>query len=394
MHTSIKHFAIIISCFLIWRIILQIIAYNSPSFLEYKPSFAGYELLRVYSDTPSYYSWSNFDGVHYLTIANNGYKAADLIQAFFPLYPVLIKIGLLSNIPILLTGFMISNLFFILLLYKWYSFFIQFYSKTIVVISILLLLIFPTSFFFTALYGESLFLLLVLLTFDFAHKKRWLFASICAGFASLTRIVGIFLVFSLFIEYIYQNKTELKYTVNFLLLFLKKHLKNLLIISLSFFGLFSYMYYLFIEFNDPLYFYTVQSKFGAGRESSIILLPQVVWRYIKIIFTANPQTLSYYSAVQEMVISILTLFALLIASLRQYKIRISWLVFSFGAYFLPTLTGTFSSMPRYVLVIFPLFLVLSQILQKNKYLLFLYSIISLSLLCINTILFIQGYWVA
>src|SRR4030042_3666725 len=36
------------------------------------------------------WSWANFDGVHYLLLAEKGY-AFGLTQAFFPVYPLLIK---------------------------------------------------------------------------------------------------------------------------------------------------------------------------------------------------------------------------------------------------------------------------------------------------------------
>jgi len=74
------------------------------------------------------------------------------------------------------------------------------------------------------------------------------------------------------------------------------------------------------------------------------------------------------------------------------RIRISYLIFSFLAITIPTFTGTFSSMPRYVLVAFPLFIVLGLI--KNKLMkIFLLSIFFL-LLSIFTLLFTSGHWVA
>jgi len=79
------------------------------------------------------------------------------------------------------------------------------------------------------------------------------------------------------------------------------------------------------------------------------------------------------------------------------KIKINWafLVFAWGSYLLPTLTGNFSSMPRYILVCFPLFIYLAIFLEKKSWpWRFFYLTISLILLIINLILFTQGYWVA
>jgi hypothetical protein len=160
------------------------------------------------------------------------------------------------------------------------------------------------------------------------------------------------------------------------------------------------MIYLKFNFNDPLYFFHVQNEFGASRQTSLVLFPQVIWRYLKIIWTVRPFDLKYYAYLQEFLVSIWTLYILVIASIKNYqkKVKIEWgyLVFAFGTYFLPTLTGNLSSMPRYVLVCFPIFIYLAQIWQKNnkKWPIILYLTINLVLLIINTVLFIQGYWVA
>jgi hypothetical protein len=89
----------------------------------------------------------------------------------------------------------------------------------------------------------------------------------------------------------------------------------------------------------------------------------------------------------------------MIMSWQNYKknIKINWayLVFAWGAYVLPTLTGNFSSMPRYILVCFPLFIYVSLLLEKKpRAWRFFYLTISLIFLIINLALFTQGYWVA
>jgi hypothetical protein len=157
------------------------------------------------------------------------------------------------------------------------------------------------------------------------------------------------------------------------------------------------MIFLWLQFEDPLYFFHVQSEFGAGRQESIILLPQVIYRYLKILVTVRPINWKYYSYVQDFVISLFGLVALFGWWLqrRQPKYKASYLWYAVPAFLLPTLTGTFSSMPRYVLVVFPIFIWLAEKLKTAKPICrFLYFGISFCLLVINTVLFIQGYWVA
>ena len=73
------------------------------------------------------------------------------------------------------------------------------------------------------------------------------------------------------------------------------------------------------------------------------------------------------------------------------KMRPSYWIFTLGVLILPTLTGTFSSMPRYALMGFLLF---PQIVEKlGKY--FIPVSILLGILGVILIgLFTRGYWVA
>jgi hypothetical protein len=159
-------------------------------------------------------------------------------------------------------------------------------------------------------------------------------------------------------------------------------------------GLLIYMYYLWINFADPFYFFTVQSQFGAGRQNQLILWPQAVWRYLKILATARPIDWKYYIYVQEFLFSLGALYYLIKAFFKKI-LSLAWVLFSLGAYFLPTLTGNFSSMPRYILLCWPIFFYLVKDFSNwHKLYKVLYLTISLILLIINTMLFIQGYWVA
>ena len=76
---------------------------------------------------------------------------------------------------------------------------------------------------------------------------------------------------------------------------------------------------------------------------------------------------------------------------RKSTEQIAVLVFSWGAFLLPTFTGSFSSMPRYVMVCLPIYFLLAQL--PKKWWLASISVMTF-LLIVNTILFIQGYWIA
>jgi hypothetical protein len=396
----------IISLILSWRVSLLMLGALAGYFLNYTPSFPYADtLLENYNLHLWLVSWANFDGVHYLTLANHGYLFADLTQAFFPLYPMLVSfLAKIFNLSTFWSGMLVSHLsfgFFVYFLVK-----IAKLEKLSPLLLLAVLLAFPTSFYFGAVYTESLFLSLVLGSFYFARIKNWRLAIILAILASATRITGVFLVPALMLEALIQTKNNeliknylwglmTDFRSNFQKLFslLQKQWRLLTFILLGASGLLAYMLYLYLEFGDPLYFFTVQSQFGSGRSSSLITYPQVVWRSLKILLTTD-LSWRYWTYLQEFLVGVIGFVAIIWST--KY-IRLSYVLFSLLAFLLPPLTGNFSSMPRYVLASISIFFLIAHILgksSKNKLHTYLYFIISLIILAINTMLFIQGYWVS
>jgi Gpi18-like mannosyltransferase len=395
--------------FLVWRTALFLLSMTAGLFLKYEPTFPYAESILANRGLPQWlYSWGNFDGVHYLTIIEKGYFGTGLIQAFFPLYPQVVQVLYwVTKIDSLILALLLSNLAALAFFQILFHFVKDQYNQHTAISTLLVFSLFPTSFFLGAAYTESLFLSLVLGSYWAATKKKWLIAGLLAAGASATRIVGVLMVPALLIELWQQqlpvNKTTFTWTVSYffktikkwtnpqLLLKLPKQALNMLWILLGSSGLLWYMTYLNYKFHDPLFFFHVQSEFGGGRQEELVFLPQVIWRYFKILATFRPIGLEYFALVQEFVITGLAVLALL-WSLK--RVRPGLVFFALAAILVPTLTGTFSSMPRYVLVAIPGFLMIANSLPaKNKYFLG-YLGVSISLLIINTLLFIQGHWVA
>lgn len=396
-----KNLTVLLIGVALWRFSLFLGGIVAGNFFPYDPTFPyAYYLLPLYKVPQWVYSWANFDGVHYLTIIERGYLGTGLIQAFFPGYPALVGVLNYFAHNALLTGLFVSNLFLFFTAWVWIN--LLTHERLPKWLGLMLLLTFPTAFYLGALYSESLFLFLVLSSFLAARKQYWVLASVVAGFASATRIVGIFLVPALMLEYLIQllEVQKLPFSLRTLttdaLRLIKKltlrdyqQLVGILIVGSS--GLLCYMIYLSQEFSDPLYFFHVQAEFGAGRSESLIMYPQVVWRYIKILVTYQAWDWSYYTYIQEFMFGIFG-FLGLIAAFKY--VRTPYVLFSLAAFMLPTLTGTFSSLPRYTLVSFALFLLLAKGLHSHRWLLAAYLVISGIVLIINTMLFIQGHWIA
>lgn len=376
----------IIFLFLFWRIFLFLPLIASEVFLSSRTGY-GYTLLPYFLNKSSHllshfliYPYGNFDAVYYLLIAGKGYTVN---AGFFPLFPLSIHIVSLpfnvlpfDLIQYFLAIFLVS-LFLLASLITFYKLVRFDYKENVAIWSIVFLLIFPTSFFYGAIYSESLFLLLSLLAFYFARKKKWFLSGITGAFLSGTRLVGIFMLPSLLFEYF-------KYEKN-------KSLGKLLSILLVPLGLITYAFYNLQKWGNAFYFIQAQGNFANNRSvNSIILFPQTLFRYIKILITLKPNIYEWWVAFFEISFFIFALSLLYIA--WKKKVRFSYLIFGILCFLLPISSGTFTGLPRYVLTIFPIFITLALI--KNKLFKIAYSAISIILLFLFFMLFSKGYFIS
>lgn len=347
-----------------------------------------------FSSKVSRFFWNraNFDGIHYLSISRDGYGPFQ--QAFFPLYPDLIRwlSPLFGNLD-LITGLVVSWVSFLFGLIFFYKLLLLDYSPKTMNRTIFYLLIFPTAFFFSTVYTESLFFLLVIAAFYFARTKRWWIAGILGLLASGTSFVGVFLFPALLYElYIQSRDSKLPFDFPSTALRINaqgkqisnfKFLKNAFPLLLIPIGLLSYMFWLGVNYHDPLIFIHPQSD-------KIILLYQVCYRYLKMVATTRIDPL-YFTVWLELSTGLLFLF-LIFRGVFKKTIRFSYIIFMALAYLVPTLTGTFVSLPRFALLFFPGFIILAHI--ENKYFRLIYPIICLILLLLAVSFFVQGYFVS
>lgn len=369
---------LIISLFAAWRLLLFGVLFLAVRFLPLQRNFLGGGMSN-YLTHPYLFAWANFDGEHYLSIATYGYKT--LQQAFFPVYPALIRILVtplsLNFATLTSAGFLISNLALIGSLILLWKIILLDFPRKIALFTILLLLVFPTSFYLGSVYNESLYLFLSLATFYTARKGKWFLGGILGAIASATRVFGILLLPALLIE-AWQSKVPLKKSFWMFLIPL---------------GFMAYMYYQWRYFADPLAFYHLQPLVGEQHQQGVVLLPQVFYRYLKILLNINLTNMATLGILLEVVTGIL--FTALPIYGYFKKMRLSYIFYAFVGFLLPTIQGSFSSVPRYVLALFPSFIALSLLI--SKYPTFKKIIIIgffLVWMLIEASLFVRGYWVA
>lgn len=313
--------------------------------------------------------FANFDGIHYLNIAKYGY----IDQArFFPLFPLILK----ATANDLTLSIVLVSIIFFLAIYFFKKLLVLDFSNQIAAQSLIYLLLFPTSFFFVSIYSEGLFLLLATTAFYFARKEKWFLAVVCASLLTATRFVGIAILPALLYEYVATGRMQMKKFILFLVVPL---------------GLLLYSVFNYYKWHNFLYFIQAQGELGNSRSvNSIVLFPQTIFRYFKILSSISVNSYEWMIALLELTTFVFV--GLLLYFAWKKKIRTSYLIFAIVNFAIAISTGTFSALPRYVLTIFPIFIALA--LVENKILKVAYAVFSPILLFILLMLFSRGYFVA
>ncbi len=211
--------------------------------------------------------WARWDSSFYLAIANDGYTyVPDSITtvAFFPLYPMLMK--LLGNVTgdNVIAGVIVSHLALLGGLIYLYKFTETISDSETAKRATFFLAAFPTSFYFSAVYTESLYLFVTVAAAYFARKKMWAWASIFAFLSSTTRVFGLLMFGVVGLEWLHTHGWYFKRILKpeawrGALNGIKQDWKSLAIIMFAPLGLLSHMRFLNNFFGDPILFSTVQS---------------------------------------------------------------------------------------------------------------------------------------
>lgn len=427
-----------------WWIIINFIAFFGLSVLPFHPS--PNDLAWGNSTTDYWIRWANWDGGHFRGIAERGYL--DFQVVFFPLYPLLIKALMFLGIPSLWGGLIISNLSILAALFFFYKLILLDYDEHIAEKGILFTLAFPTAFYFGTVYSESLFLFLAVASFYYARKKYWLYSLILAGFASATRLMGLAVIIAIGLEYFlntskppalkeffssfmgrYSSLIILVITTliiferflsgNFLYLYLgifKSVLNILIYVVLFLFLLFTCKFIIkffiyqkiftkqtlfFLLSLLPFFSYCIFLYFTQGSFLAFVNHEQNWNRHLDFPWNAP---LYYFkrllsvgffqigSPAHTLLEFLFFLFFFVFLIFSYLKLRISYTLFFAASLFIPSASGTLIAIHRYGLIIFPVFILLATI--KNREISNLWLYFSLMLQGILLVLFFNSYWVS
>ncbi|MFZ0042390.1 MAG: mannosyltransferase family protein [Solirubrobacteraceae bacterium] len=142
-------------------------------------------------------SVDRFDADWYVWVANHGFSGSNGSLAFFPLYPLLMRVGSFVTRSEVIAGAVISAACFMAALVMLHRLTELELGRKPADATVLLLAFAPLSFFFTAVYTESLFLMLSVATVLAARRGHWRLACALGALATLARPTGLMLVVAL-----------------------------------------------------------------------------------------------------------------------------------------------------------------------------------------------------
>lgn len=346
----------ILKIFLVWLISLLLTL------------FIGFSLFHKseYSSNNFFENFINWDGRYYISIAKYGY-IDPTHYAFFPGYPLVIRVLSLitGNFPF--SAVLISMTATLLACLIFYKLVKLDFSEQIAKNSIFVMLIFPTSFYFLMAYSEGLFLLLSLLTFYYFRKENFFWAGSFGIFAGLTRFAGLVVIASILIQ----------------LLISRGFNKKNWIILLSPLGFLIFCLYLYTQTQDPFFFLKSQTQWNR-----MIGFPwNPFWQGI-INITQPGFVQKYPYVVFDLMFAVFGV-GMAVRSFRFLPPLYSF--YALGSVLLPLTTSILSSMSRFILPIFPIFILMALI--KNTTFKLIYLTISSILLILFALLFLNWYWI-
>ncbi len=323
------------------------VALEAAGLLSIKP-FVRHPLRRALS------MWVVWDAGHYLRIAKVGYRPHDvrtddpLFIVFFPGYPIVVRLVTYVIRNFVLSGLLVSFVASVaagVLLYKLVRLDADHPEAWRAVI---LLFTFPTAFFLAAPYSEALFLFVVLAAVYAARTSRWVRTGLAGALATGTRVAGIALVPALAYA---AFRSSPSWTVRS---------RRLALVGVMFVGLLAYIAINLVVHDDPLWFLHVQRSHWY--QEAVPPWEPIITAVRKLI---EGQRDSAYTLIYT---SRLAAFAFAIPMLVLASRRLPRMdaIYGWSGFVLVCSTSWLISLPRYLLPLYPIFMVEAKLTRSRK----------------------------
>ena len=339
--------------------------------------------------------WASYDAGWYLDIAQHGYVHFRS-EAFFPLYPLLVHLLGSSGMGYTPAGIVVSLACFVAAAMLLYRLTADVLGARAALWTVVFLSIAPTSFFFQAIYTESLFLLVSVALFFFAQRRQWLLAGLMGLLATLTRSTGVVLAVPLALFYLQSVDWQWRR--------IRAGILSVLLVPC---GLAVYMAYLWSARGNPLLFAGAQHSWGR-----YFALPYVtVWNGLRDGYRGGGYVVAHdgfshlsvrlwqnNAGVADLINLVALAIAAALIALASRRLAAPYTAYAVLALIFllcnPVARQPLMSLPRFALVVFPLFMALAACTERRPLIRALVVGVCLVGLAWLTARFVLFVWVA
>ncbi|SKB76765.1 hypothetical protein [Daejeonella lutea] len=319
----------LILIFAISRLMIFVIGALSYSMFPEHGQVAQKRSLTEILDIPAI--WDRLDSGWYEKLAEEGYPKRPFTETeqetwgFMPLYPLLIALASkISGLSLFSSGLLISNICTLFGLFWFYRLVQEKYELGIE--SAGLVMISAGSFFLSIVYSEGLFFMLSALVFYLTFAKRFGWALIIAGLASVTRIQGCLLFIIPGLELMINHRKQI---VRYL------PAGFISILPMAFL-----MIYLARTCGEPLAFIKIQTAWGSSD-----LFP--LQGFLSLFSGVRPGGTWTHAC--------FWLMSLIIVIISYRRLPLSYLIFTICYFMLSSSNETLYGSARYLLGVLPVF---------------------------------------
>jgi hypothetical protein len=295
-------------------------------------------------------AWARYDACWYVFIAEHGYHGpigpyGDMRANFFPLFPALMTaVNLVARAP-LLAGLIVSNAAYLVFLVLLWKIVRLDWSADVARRALWIYLLFPSTFFLSGAYSESVLLAAAAGALLAARRRHWAMAGLLAAFATLTRAVGIVAVVPLVAEYITTRHTSSEDTPSRIAL--------LQVLAPPLLAAAGYLVFSAAAFGDPL-----ATVAGQAAIRGPMAAP---WQPFIDLWSAGPRWHTFDNSIVDAVLALVAVAA--VPAIYAY-VRPSYAWYALFIVLIP-LSGSLMSFNRLLLPSFPHAILLARLTKRR-----------------------------
>jgi hypothetical protein len=318
--------------------------------------------------------WDKWDAAHYVYLATHGYSAtgdARNLIAFFPLYPALIGAVAAIGLPARLAALLISNVAGVIAAIILYELARTDDREKAAFRAAAFFTLFPTAYFLMVGYTEALFCALAFGAVLCARRQRWVGSGMLAGLAAAARLTGLALLPALVIEMMLAGRV------------VRPIWKAIVAPALILLGFATYLMTNLLVLGNPLAFVAVQREHW----SHSLAAPWVG-------FAAAIRGIGWRVPWEKLTVGggelVGGIAAYATTTLAWLRLRPSDAAYASVLTIMVTFLPFWLSIPRYLLAMYPLFLLVGRIRSRWVYLALMSA--SFTAQIVFGLAFGRGYW--